>query len=202
MDADAIRPIGLPGSVMLLNHGPTVLISTRDDGVDDVMPAAWVSPLRLDPPAVTAAIFPIHTTHHMIRSRQEFVIQIPTAEQVNMVYTLGHVSLGAHADKLRLCGTETFEIPGYDLPFVADCAAWFVCRVSETASMIEDYSLFVADIVGAWANTELVRDRRWHFGSSTGDTAYSTLHHTGGGNFYTLAGATQAAIEIDQRYLA
>lgn len=40
----------------LLNHGPTVLVSSAHQGVSNVMAAAWSMALDFDPPKVSVVI--------------------------------------------------------------------------------------------------------------------------------------------------
>jgi flavin reductase (DIM6/NTAB) family NADH-FMN oxidoreductase RutF len=45
-------PVELPKAYRLLNHGPTVMVSSADKGTMNVMSAAWSMPLDFDPPKV------------------------------------------------------------------------------------------------------------------------------------------------------
>jgi hypothetical protein len=42
-----IAPVPLEKAYRLINHGPTVLVSARHGGVDDVMAAAWACALDI-----------------------------------------------------------------------------------------------------------------------------------------------------------
>ena len=41
-----ISPVQLEKAYRLINHGPTVLVSARHDGTDNVMSAAWACGLN------------------------------------------------------------------------------------------------------------------------------------------------------------
>lgn len=45
------RPVGLRHASRLLNHGPNVLITSRDETIDrrNVMAAAWSMPVEFEP---------------------------------------------------------------------------------------------------------------------------------------------------------
>ena len=45
-----ISPVDLQKAYRLINHGPTVLVSARHAGVDNVMAAAWACALDFAPP--------------------------------------------------------------------------------------------------------------------------------------------------------
>ncbi len=51
-----IRPVELEKAYRLLNHGPTVLVSSSHEGVHNVMAAAWACALDFSPPKVTLVI--------------------------------------------------------------------------------------------------------------------------------------------------
>jgi len=44
------RPVPLEKAYRLMNHGPTVLVSSRHGEAMNVMAAAWSMPLDFDPP--------------------------------------------------------------------------------------------------------------------------------------------------------
>ena len=48
--------VPLPKAYRLLNHGPTVLVSSAHGGRRNVMAAAWNMPLDFDPPKVAVVI--------------------------------------------------------------------------------------------------------------------------------------------------
>ena len=48
----AIEPVDLPRAYLLLNHGPTVLVTSAHGGERNVMAAAWAMPLDFSPPKI------------------------------------------------------------------------------------------------------------------------------------------------------
>lgn len=73
-----IAPVLLEKSSRLLNHGPTVLVSARFDGVDNVMAAAWACALDFAPPKLTVVLDKSTKTRELIEKSGTFVIQVPT----------------------------------------------------------------------------------------------------------------------------
>ena len=51
-----IAAVDLAKAYRLLNHGPTVLVSARHAGVDNVMAAAWACALDFQPPKLTVVL--------------------------------------------------------------------------------------------------------------------------------------------------
>ena len=187
---DHIAPVPLEKAYRLLNHGPTVLVSARHGGVDNVMAAAWACALDFAPPKLTVVLDKIAATRALVEHSGRMVIQVPTAALLDVTYQVGHRSLADDPDKLRNSGVELLAFPGQDLPFVAGCSAWLACRVIPEPHNEETYDLFIAEVVGAWADTRVFRDGHWHF--ETADPGLRSLHYIAGGRFYAI-GAVQDA---------
>lgn len=179
-----IRPVPLEKSYRLLNHGPTVLVSARHGGVEDVMAAAWACALDYDPPKLTVVLDSATRTRGLAEGAGVFVIQVPTAAQAVLTHAVGTTSLHDDPDKLLRAGVELFEMPEHDLPFVAGCSAWLVCRMIPEQSIQSRYDLFVAEVVAAWADDRVFRDGRWIF--EVADPSLRSLHYVAGGHFYAI----------------
>lgn len=187
---DIIAPVPLDKAYRLLNHGPTVLVSARHDGVDNVMAAAWACALDFSPPKLTIVLDKIAATRALVEHSGRLVIQIPTAAQAELTFQVGHRSLADDPGKLAESGVELFAMAGHDLPFVAGCSAWLACRVIPEPHNEQAYDLFIAEVVGAWADTRVFRDGHWHF--ETADPALRSLHYVAGGRFYAIGEALDA----------
>ena len=79
-----IAPVELKKAYRLLNHGPTVLVSARHDGVDNVMAAAWACALDFLPPKLTVVLDKTAKTRELVERSGTFVIQVPTAAQLQL----------------------------------------------------------------------------------------------------------------------
>ena len=76
-----ICSVPLEKSYRLLNHGPTVMVSAKNDYIVDVMAASWVCVLDIFPAKVTAVLDKKSFTRQLIEQSQKFAIQIPIAKQ-------------------------------------------------------------------------------------------------------------------------
>ena len=179
-----IFPVDLQKAYRLINHGPTVLVSARHAGVDNVMAAAWACALDFAPPKLTVVLDKSSRTREMIEKSGTFVIQVPTVAQLQLVHTVGTLSLTTMPNKLKLSGVELFGIEGQDLPFVTGCSAWLACKLIPEPHNQQTYDLFIGEVVGAWADTRVFSNGRWHFEDA--DAALRSLHHVAGGNFYAI----------------
>ncbi len=179
-----ISPVDLPKAYRLINHGPTVLVSARHAGVDNVMAAAWACALDFAPPKLTVVLDKSSKTRELIESSGTFVIQVPTVAQLQLTHEVGTLSLSTEPDKLKLCGVKVFGIDGHDLPFVAGCSAWLACKLIPEPHNQQTYDLFIGEVVGAWADTRVFSNGRWYFEDA--DPSLRSLHHVAGGHFYAI----------------
>jgi flavin reductase (DIM6/NTAB) family NADH-FMN oxidoreductase RutF len=179
-----ISPVDLQKAYRLINHGPTVLVSARHAGVDNVMAAAWACALDFAPPKLTVVLDKSSKTRELLEQSGTFVIQVPTVAQLQLTYMVGTLGLSTEPDKLKKSGVELFGIGGHDLPFVAGCSAWLACKLIPEQHNQQTYDLFIGEVVGAWADTRVFSNGRWHFEDA--DAAFLSLHHVAGGNFYAV----------------
>ncbi|OWJ68923.1 flavin reductase family protein [Inquilinus limosus] len=185
-----IAPVDLAKAYRLINHGPTVLVSARAGGVDNVMAAAWACGLDFSPPKLTVVLDKMVRTRALLEASGTFAVQVPTAAQLELTRIVGTRSLADDPEKLRQAGVGLFEMPGHDLPFVSGCSAWLACRLIPEPHVQQTYDLFIGEVVGAWADTRVFRDGRWHF--ETARPEWRSLHHVSGGHFYAIGDALDA----------
>lgn len=179
-----IAPVPLDKAYRLLNHGPTVLVSARHQGVDNVMSASWACALDFLPPKLTVVLDKTAFTRQLVEQSGQFVIQVPTLAQLELTHQLGHHSLATEPDKLIRSGVQLFDFPNLNLPFVGGCSAWLACKLIEEPSNQEKYDLFIGEVSAAWADTRIFSNGHWHFESA--DPQWRSLHYIAGGHFYAI----------------
>lgn len=183
-------PVALDKAYRLLNHGPTVLVSARAGGVENVMAAAWACALDFAPSKVTVVLDKITRTRALVEDSGTFVLQVPTAAQLDLTRAVGTRSLGDEPDKLERADVELFRMPGIEAPFVRGCSAWLACRLLPEPHIQQTYDLFIGEVTAAWADTRVFRDGRWFF--ETAGPEWRSLHHVSGGHFYAIGEALTA----------
>ncbi|ELY2497386.1 flavin reductase family protein [Cronobacter muytjensii] len=182
-----MAPVPLEKAYRLINHGPTVLVSARHDGVENIMAAAWACGLDFAPPKVTVVVDKIARTRELLERSGTFVLQVPTVAQREMTYQLGTLSLHNEPEKLRLAGAELLEMEGVDAPLVAGCSAWLACKLIPEPHNQQQYDLFIGEVTAAWADTRVFREGRWRFEDAPAELR--SLHHVAGGHFYAIGEA-------------
>ena len=171
----------------LINHGPTTLITSAAGDRRNVMTAAWVMALDFDPAKIVAVIAAGTYTRKLIEASGEFVVNVPTAKMLDVVYAAGQVS-GDEVDKLTTLRLATSPASIVGAPLLEDCAAWLECKVVPEPDMQDRYDLFVGNVVAAWADDELFVDGVWRFPTD----ADRTLHHLSAGAFVTSGDIVKA----------
>lgn len=167
----------------LLNHGPTVLISSAHNGERNIMAAAWVCALDFTPPKITAVIDKKTHTRALIEASGSFAINIPCVAQIELVKRVGSCSGRdfADSDKFKEFNLPTFTAQQIEAPLLEGCVAWLECKIIPEPHNQNTYDLFIAEVVAAYADERVFSDGRWHF---EGHDELRTLHHVAGGAFF------------------
>ncbi|MGM3192755.1 flavin reductase family protein [Dickeya dadantii subsp. dieffenbachiae] len=186
----AISPVELAKAYRLVNHGPTVLVSACHDGVEDVMAAAWCCALDFAPPKLTVVLDKATKTRELLENSGYFAIQVPTAAQLELTNQVGSISLRDNPDKLARCQMELFRTGESDVPLVAGCAAWLLCKLIPESHNQQTYDLFIGEVIGAWADSRVFSEGHWHFEDA--DPQWRSLHHVAGGHYYAIGDVLDA----------
>jgi flavin reductase (DIM6/NTAB) family NADH-FMN oxidoreductase RutF len=170
--------VPLEKAYQLLNHGPTVLVSAAHEGMRNLMTAAWVMPLDVDPPKVVAVISSGSRTRKLFDQSGEFAVNIPSAEMVDLAFSVGRTK-GAEVDKFEHFGIRTFPGSCVRAPLIEGCLGWLECRTISEPAVRKTYDLILADVVAAWTEKDLFGSDGWVFDPPN----RATVHHLGGGRF-------------------
>lgn len=187
-----IAAVPLDKAYRLINHGPTILVSARHAGVQNVMAASWACALDFAPPKLTVVLDKSVKTRELVEHSGLFVIQVPTVAQLELTSKVGSLSLNTDPNKLSDSKVELFDIQGHDQPFVSGCSAWLACTLIPELHNQNTYDLFIGEVVGAWADTRAFKDGHWQFENA--DPAWRSLHYIAGGHYY----ATGEALDVDE----
>lgn len=188
-----ITSVPLKQAYKLLNHGPTVLVSTAHGTQRNIMAAAWNMPLDFDPTKVAIVIDKGAYTRELIDASGSFAINVPCAAQAELVVKVGSSSgrelLGKSPDnKYAEFNLPTFAGSIIEAPLLEGCVAWLECRVIHEPHIQQAYDLFLAEVVAAHADDRVFSGGRWHF---EGHDELRTIHHVAGGFFFTAGNGLQ-----------
>ncbi|MEA3376254.1 MAG: flavin reductase family protein [Chloroflexota bacterium] len=144
---------------------PAVLVSCGIGPRANIITLAWVGTLCSDPPTIGIGVRPSRYSHGLIEEVGEFVVNLPTADQVEWVDTCGVVS-GRDEDKWAACGFTRGAGVEVDVPLIAECPVNIECRLERTLSL-GSHDLFIGRIVAVHAGEGLLDDRgRLHIGKA------------------------------------
>lgn len=159
----------------LINHGPTVLVTARHQGKNNVMTAAWCMPASKSPPMVALAIGPSRFTHDMIINSGEFTVCVPGSDLGPEVICCGTCSGREVEDKFARCGLTPVTGEEVSAPLIRECLGGLECRL-DSHPTAGDHSIIVGEVVAVW-----VRNGAFHERFLVGEAP--TLHHLGGREF-------------------
>ncbi|WP_409076212.1 flavin reductase family protein (plasmid) [Pantoea sp. C3] len=190
------RPVALEHASRLLNHGPTILITSQDPTSQrrNVMAAAWSTPVEFTPPRIAIVVDKATWSRELIESGGAFGICVPAAAFVDLTYAVGSVS-GRDKDKFSDFTLQAIKGPQLGMPLLEEsCVAWLECRLLPETEAQQAYDTLFGEVVAAAADSRVFFDGRWHFDADNRDL--HTLHHLGGGKFVTVANTLTAKADF------
>lgn len=185
-------PVDLAKASRLLNHGPTVLVSSAHAGRRNLMAAAWSMPLDFDPPKVAVVIDRATLTRELVEASGVFALQVPSVAQARLTLQAGSRSGRDWPEKFADLVPGHFGAICIDVPLVEGCLAWLECRVLPSSQAVSGpHDLFLAEVLAAWADDRVFRDGHWHFEEAPAELR--SLHYIAGGHFYAIGEALDAS---------
>lgn len=173
--------IPLDQSHRLINHGPVVLLSTKNaDGTYDIAPIAWNCPASKAPPKLLVVVGRTHRTWENIERTGQFIVVVPHRSQRKLVMEAGSVS-GRDANKFKELDIDAFAGARVDALIPSGCVGFLECELEDKlegpkANIILSRILRSVVVSGAFEERLLVEIE-----------AGQTLHHLGGSLFVTPA---------------
>ncbi|MBC5783819.1 flavin reductase family protein [Ramlibacter sp. USB13] len=182
--------VALHHASRLINHGPTVLVTTAHGGRRNIMAAAWSMPVEFTPPRIAVVIDKKTYTRELAAASGAFGICIPGAGLVDLTYAVGSTS-GRDEDKFARHGLQARTGPVLGVPLLEQgCAAWLECRLIPERHAEDAYDTCFAEVVAAAADARIFANGHWRY--DAGNAELQTIHHLGGGNFVCGGKVVQA----------
>lgn len=182
-----LEAVELEKSYRLLNHGPTVLVSSHHAGRDNVMAAAWSMPLDFKPPKVAVVIDKNTLTRTLVESSGEFALNVPSRELARLTLQVGSHS-GRELDKFTAYEVRAFRGRRTSAPLIEGCIGWLECRLIPEPRIQDAYDLFLGEVVAAWADPAAFHDGHWQ----PGQGGKKSIHYVAGGHFFETGPAFEA----------
>lgn len=183
-------PVALQHASRLINHGPTVLVTSAHGGRRNIMAAAWSMPVEFTPPRIAVVIDKSSFTRELVMASGAFALCIPGTVLADLTHAVGSQS-GREDDKFARFGIAAGSGPVLGMPVLEQgCAGWLECRLIPERHTEEAYDTCFGEVVAAAADPRVFADGHWSFRDDNADL--QTLHHLGGGNFVRPAGMLRA----------
>lgn len=136
---------------------PAVLVSCGVGSQANIITLAWAGTLCSDPPMVGIGVRPSRHSHELIKEVGEFVVNLPTAEQVEWVDYCGTVS-GRDENKWDVSGFTPISGTEVVVPLIVECPVNIECRLERTLSL-GSHDLFIGRVVAVQMDEAVVDDR-------------------------------------------
>ena len=188
------QPVRLEHASRLVNHGPTVLVTSAHAGRRNIMAAAWSMPVEFTPPRIAIVIDKRTFTRELVAASGCFAVNLPGRALADLAFTVGNCSGRDVPDKFARFRVSCFAGPALGLPLVEGCVGWLECRLIPEPHAEDAYDTCFAEVVSAQADARVFADGRWSFRADNAEL--HTLHHLGGGAF-ALSGAALQARQLD-----
>ena len=184
------RPVALEHASRLINHGPTVLVTSAAGGQRNVMAAAWSMPVEFTPPRIAVVIDKRTLTRELVMASGAFGLCVPGAGLADLTYAVGSTS-GRDGDKFARFAILAAAGPVLGVPLIEPgCSAWLECRLIKEPHAQDAYDTCFAEVVAAAADDRIFADGHWSV-HERNETLH-TIHHLGGGNFARAGSAFRA----------
>jgi flavin reductase (DIM6/NTAB) family NADH-FMN oxidoreductase RutF len=178
----------------LVNHGPTVLVTTAHGGHHNVMAAAWSMPVEFTPPRIAVVVDKKTLTHELLLASGHFALCLPVPALADLSYRVGSVS-GREVDKFQRYAIASFAGPVLGLPLIEGCCAWLELRRIAEPHSEQAYDTVFGEVVSAQADARVFNQGRWSFRDDNAEL--HTLHHLGAGAFAVPSRVVQAKADSD-----
>lgn len=184
------QPVALEHASRLVNHGPTVLVTSAHGTARNIMAAAWSMPVEFTPPRIAIVIDKSTYTRELVMASGVFGVCLPCVALAGATFAAGSES-GRGTDKFAKLGLVPRPGPVLGVPLLEEgCAAWMECRLIPERHTEDAYDTCFAEVVAAAADERVFKAGRWNFGEEL--SGLQTIHHLGAGNFVRSAGMFSA----------
>jgi flavin reductase (DIM6/NTAB) family NADH-FMN oxidoreductase RutF len=134
---------------------PVALLSAYEPETrkPNIITLAWVGNVCSEPPCLSVSIRPSRYSHHIVLEKREFCLNIPRADQLEVVDYCGVVS-GRDHDKFAETGLTPVRASTVNAPYIAECPVNIECRLIREPISLGTHDVFIAEIVAVHIEEE------------------------------------------------
>ncbi len=157
----------------------TVLVScVGKAGKPNVTTLAWAMPTSINPPLLAISLAPTRHSHPLIEESGEFIVNVPTLELLQAVYSCGSLT-GRSFDKFKKANLTPMPAKRVKAPAIRECIAHLECEIDGQLTT-GDHTIFVGKILEAYADMGVFTESGYDL------KKVRMLYHAGGNNFLVL----------------
>ncbi|MBI5417356.1 flavin reductase family protein [Candidatus Poribacteria bacterium] len=140
---------------------PVGLITTQGkNNKQNIITLAWIGIIASEPPMLSISIRPSRFSHALLKENSDFVINIPTSEQLEKVDYCGTVS-GQTIDKFNTTGFTANKASQVKAPIITECPINLECQVKQIITY-GSHDVFLAEILAVQVNEDVIgNDNKW-----------------------------------------
>jgi flavin reductase (DIM6/NTAB) family NADH-FMN oxidoreductase RutF len=150
-----------PGTVMV--PCPVVLLSVDGPDRPNIITLSWAANVCSKPPTMVVGIRPERHSYDLVKNAGEFVLNIPSVEQLEGTVFAGSKS-GRDFDKFSECGFTSEPASKIKAPIIKECPINIECKTRQIVPL-GAHDLFIAEVVTAHID-ESVLDEKGRFDAS------------------------------------
>ncbi|KNZ68277.1 Flavoredoxin [Thermincola ferriacetica] len=135
---------------------PTVMV-TCGDNPPNIITIAWTGIINSVPPMVYISVQPSRHSHHLIKQTQEYVINIPSADQAKLVDYCG-ITSGKNVDKFKETGLTPVPASRVKAPLIRECPVNIECGVKQTINL-GSHDVFIAEVLAVHFNEDVLDEQ-------------------------------------------
>ncbi|MFX1507003.1 MAG: flavin reductase family protein [Promethearchaeota archaeon] len=124
---------------------PVVLVSCANDKVTNIITIAWTGVVCSKPPLISISIRPSRFSFELIAENGEFVINIPTSNQLEETEFCGRKS-GRDINKWTHCSFTPVKATKISVPLIKECPINIECKVVKTITEIGTHTIFIGEV--------------------------------------------------------
>lgn len=130
-----------------------LVVSKSNDGKITVCPVGYFALAAFNPKTWAISVYREHSTNKFIKETSEFVLCLPSFEQIDNVLIAG--SGHYDKDKMEKLDFEFSDVRTSQVPIIDGSVACFVCKVVEQVD-VGDHTTFFGEIVESY-----ISDKTW-----------------------------------------
>jgi len=137
---------------------PAVLVTCGVPGErPNIIAIAWTGIVCGKPLMMSVSVRPATFSHHLLKEHPEFVINIPTAEMVEVVDFCGSKS-GREVDKFAALGLTAAPASQVSVPLIAECPINIECRTQQSL-VLGLHEMFIGEVLAVQVDEKILDEK-------------------------------------------